>query len=48
MTTCFVLSHFQPIFHFYNPIKYKKSGYFLMLSGGMEVEQLKIGSFGND
>ena len=38
------LTHFQPIFYFYNPWKHEKAYGFLMFSGIREVEQwLKMG-----
>ena len=40
----YFLTHFQPMFHSYNPWKHKKTGDFLMFSGGIEVEcWLKMG-----
>ena len=33
-----ILTHFQPKFHFYTPLKHLKTGGFLMFSGGTEVE----------
>ena len=32
------LTHFQPMFHFYNPWKHQKTSDFLIFSGGIEVE----------
>ena len=46
----FLLTHFQPMFHFYIPLikkspwKHQKTGGFLMFSGGIDVEHwLKMG-----
>ena len=34
----FKLTHFQPVFHLYNPWKHQKTYGFLMFSGRIEVE----------
>ena len=39
-----VLTHFQPMFHFYTPWKHQKTSDFLMFSEGIVKEHwLKIG-----
>ena len=39
-----MLTHFQPIFHFYTPWKHQKTGGFFMFSVGIAMEHwLKMG-----
>ena len=39
----FLLTHFQPMFHFYTPWKHQKTFSFLMYSAGIKVELIENG-----